>query len=197
MKTRFLTSLMILSLLAPCSAMAGQNVTAKIADTLDKTNDSISTGFRARTYLTLVLAPLASVNSETLVGTFVKNANGTTTSSVGSYTITNGKTLHVTHIGLSTRSTSATAVLTTSFFLRNNTAGATTTASALVGQWECSASPIASAVDGQDCVRDIALGDYGLMLVGDGTNSIGMSRNSSATTGLDGITIIGYEDSAP
>lgn len=181
----------------PVSLDVNGGVRMAMSQQLDKTNDAVAIGFRSRVLLTLTVTPFTSVNSETLISSFSKNLGGVVSTGLGSYTITSGKTLHITHIVMTTRSTSATAAQQTIFSLRNNTAGATTNASGLVTAFELSGSPVASAVDGQADHLAVALGDYGLMFTGDGTNSIGVSTLSSSTAGKDSITLIGYEDTTP
>lgn len=78
-----------------------------MAQTLDKTNDSMSIGWRSRTYLTFTSQQVASVSSSALKS-FNKNAAGTVTGSVTSYVVTSGKSFHIQSIMCEVRSTSAT-----------------------------------------------------------------------------------------
>lgn len=143
-----------------------------------------------RTFITLTAQALAGVTSETLISTFNLNKGGTyTTGSVGSYTITSGKTLRIQNISMSIRAGAA-AVPFSRMTLRSNTAGATVATSNILWQGpEVFGISATSGVGGQVSV------DFpdGLEVAGNGTISIGMSHLDQATTNVINISIVGYE----
>ena len=139
-----------------------------------------------RTYITFTADAVAGVTSETLV-TFTLNKQGTTTATQTNYTPTNGKTLRVQSITLSVQS-GAGAGGWVRIKLRHNTAGATTTSSALVTIAETGTSNATALGAG----LSVPIPD-GLEFFGDGTQTIGFTHLSSAITNVESITICGYE----
>lgn len=140
-----------------------------------------------RTYITLTAVAIAGVTSEALIS-FTKNAQGSTTGSVTSYTITSGKTFRVQGIFVGLRAGAA-AIQWVQVNLRHNTAGATTASSPLVVGGYVGTG---STTSGVSATEIIPVPD-GLEFFGNGTQSIGVSHLSSATTNVEFITLVGYE----
>lgn len=176
---------------AESTDLAG-NQRIAMAQQLDKTNDSIATGWRGRTYLTFTSVQVASVSSIALKS-FNKNAAGTVTATVTSYVVTSGKSFHIQAIMCEVRSSSATVAQFTTWELRHNTAGAAATNSAVVWNCEAQSGPIASTLQSMNGVCNATFGDYGLPIVGDGTGAIGLTSTSNSTNGVESCTITGYE----
>lgn len=154
-----------------------------------------STGFSVqdlkdagRTYITFTADAIAGVTSEALVS-FEKNMQGTTTAAVTSYIVTNGKTFRIQSLTLAIQSGSALAEEWIRVKIRHNTAGATTIASALVYTASCGTNIAATAA--VDCLSIAIPG--GIEIYGNGTQSIGVSHISSATSNVESITLCGYE----
>lgn len=139
-----------------------------------------------RSYITFTANAVAGVAAETLL-TFTTNKQGTATAGQTNYTPTSGKTLRITGIMINVLS-GAGAGAWTRVLVRHNTAGATTTASPLVFV----------AGTGTTNANAVSYGDSfpvpeGLEIYGDGTQTIGISHISSATTAVESITVFGYE----
>lgn len=154
-----------------------------------------STGFSVqelkdagRTYLTLSATAAAGVTAETLFS-LSENKGGTVTGSIGSYTITSGKTLRIQNISVSVRAGAA-AVPFSRVTLRSNTAGATTATSAVVIQCPEVFGIAATTGVGGQMSMDIP---DGLEIAGNGTVSIGLSHLDQATTNIINVTLTGYE----
>lgn len=141
-----------------------------------------------RTYLTLSATAAAGVTAETLFS-MSENRGGTVTGSIGSYTITSGKTLRIQNISVSVRAGAA-AVPFSRVTLRSNTAGATTATSAVVIQCPEVFGIAATTGVGGQMSMDIP---DGLEIAGNGTVSIGLSHLDQATTNIINVTLTGYE----
>jgi hypothetical protein len=141
-----------------------------------------------RTYVTFTADAIAGVTTEALVS-FTQNRQGTTTAAVTSYTVTSGKTLRIQSITAACQSGSALAEEWVRVKIRHNTAGATTATSALVYTVSCGTN-VAAAAAVNNIHADIP---DGLEIYGNGTQSIGVSHLSSATTNVESITLCGYE----
>jgi len=139
-----------------------------------------------RTYVTFTSDAVAGVTSETLL-TMTQNRQGST-SSASTYTPTSGKTLRIQSITVGVQSGAGAGEWVRVKF-RHNTAGATTTSSALVYTVACG-TPQNQAATGGQVTAPIP---DGLEIFGDGTQTIGFSHISSATTNVESITICGYE----
>jgi hypothetical protein len=141
-----------------------------------------------RTYLSFNVTAAAGVTSEALLS-FSQNKQGTTTASVTSYTITNGKTLRITTISYSVKSAAA-AIAFSRLALRHNTAGATTASSPIA--YQCPEINTNSATSGTGAFTTVAIPD-GIEFFGNGTQTIGMSHLDQATTNVLNVTLHGFE----
>lgn len=141
-----------------------------------------------RQYLAFTAVGIAGVVAEALVS-FTQNKQGTTTAGVTSYTITSGKTLRIQSVTLYIRSGAA-AVANTTINLRHNTAGATIATSALVWTGNTATSAAVSGTPGLPLQSPFP---DGIEFFGNGTQSIGLSHLSSATTNVESISIVAYE----
>lgn len=140
-----------------------------------------------RTYVTLTAVGIAGVTSEALA-TFTKNVGGTATASQTNYTITSGKTLRVQGMVVGLRAGAA-AIQWVQVNLRHNTGGATTASSPLVVDGYVGTTV---ATSGISATAVIPVPD-GIEFFGNGTQTIGVSHLSSATTNVEFITLVGYE----
>lgn len=141
-----------------------------------------------RTYVSFTATAISGVTSETLVS-FTQNKQGTTTSSVTSYTVTSGKTLRITSVSYSIKS-AASAIAFSRLAFRHNTAGATTASSPIVYQFpEINTN---SATSGIEASITIPIPD-GIEIFGNGTQSVGISHLDQATTNILNITVYGFE----
>ena len=141
-----------------------------------------------RSYVSFTALAAAGVTAEALLS-FAQNKQGVNTAGVTSYTITSGKTLRITSIGVSVRSGAA-AVAFSRLALRHNTAGATTTASPIAYLVPEANTLNATSGSGGDVIVDIP---DGIEFFGNGTQSIGVSHLDQATTNILNVTVYGYE----
>jgi hypothetical protein len=141
-----------------------------------------------RTYVSFTALAAAGVTAEALLS-MAQNKQGVNTAGVTSYTITSGKTLRITSIGVSVRSGAA-AIAFSRIALRHNTAGATTAASPIAYLVPEANTLNATSGSGGEVVIDIP---DGIEFFGNGTQTIGVSHLDQATTNILNVTICGYE----
>jgi hypothetical protein len=140
-----------------------------------------------RTYVTFTADTVAGVTSETLMS-MTQNKQGSITASQTNYTITSGKTLRIQSITIAVQAGTG-AGEWVRVKIRHNTAGATTTSSALVYTVGCGNTAATTATSGE---ISVPIPD-GLEIFGNGTQTIGITHISSATTNVESVTVCGYE----
>lgn len=147
----------------------------------------VSSTQAARTLFAVNFNSTTAAAADTLLTTLVVNRAGVATTGQTSIAVTAGKTLRITSVVLSCRSTSAAqpwAMLT----LRMNPTGAATIASPVVLQVTASS---ASAGANSVASQDFNLGDSGLEILG--TQQIALSFSNTVNTNVTALTLIGYE----
>lgn len=140
-----------------------------------------------RTYVVLVATGVGGVTSETLF-TFQQSKQGVAVSGVTSYTVTSGKTLRIQGLHCASRD-GTTAVSWGRAAIRHNPGGATTAASSLIFASESGTQVALAGATGN---FSAAFPD-GIEIVGNGTQSIGVSHLDQATTNVVTCTLVGYE----
>lgn len=139
-----------------------------------------------RSELTWSVNALAGATSDTLISTFTQNKDGTATGSVGSYTVTNGKTLRIKNITACVTFVTNDDVQTITF--RRNNAGATTTSS---GIWYvltlASPSVTVTSTDANACT--VVPFPDGYEIYGDGTKSFGVSQLQANSHTTNTVTL--------
>jgi len=138
-----------------------------------------------------VAAAAGATTVETAI-TLTKSSGTSATTTGASFVVTSGKRFKITHLSIATRGNATATAQTTTFNLRQNTAGAVTTTSTPVILSARSATPAtASAWDRYV----ITLPDDGIELVGDGTMQFGITAAATFTTNAPtwDVVIIGYE----
>jgi hypothetical protein len=144
--------------------------------------DNARTLFSAAT----VVAGVASVTTEAMLS-LVPTRAGVAAAGATSIAATSGKTLRITAIVFSTRSTSA-AVLSGRCVLRMNPSGAAVATSPILAILSATQQAAALAEGGDTCVLPLPDG-----IEISGTQQIGLSQVCSATTGVVYASIIGFE----
>lgn len=142
-------------------------------------------------HLWAVNAAAGTTTTETAITLTKTAAPGAATSSATSFTVTNGKRFRITSMTFATRGHATATIQTTTFNLRCNTAGATTTSSNIMWAARCATPATASAWDRVQFFFD----DMGLEIVGDGTLTFGVSAAATYTTNAPtwDVAITGYE----
>lgn len=136
-------------------------------------------------------AASGTTGTETAITLTRSPAPGSSTTTGASWTPTSGKRFRVTSLTVASRGHATATAQISTFTLRVNTAGATTTASAAVLQARVATPATALSWDRWQ----FAVNDDGLELVGDGTLTFGMTANAVFTTNAPtwDVVITGYE----
>lgn len=138
-----------------------------------------------------VAAAAGTTGTETAITLTKSPSAGSATSTGASFTPTSGKRFRISSISFATRGHATATIQTTTFSLRVNTAGATTTTSNVWFQARSATPATASAWDRYA----IVFGDEGPELVGDGTLTFGVTAAATYTTNAPtwDVVITGYE----
>jgi len=146
-----------------------------------------------RTFMQLwaTAAAAGTTGTETAITLTRSPAPGSATTTGTSWTPTSGKRFRITSVTFATRGHATATIQTTTFSLRVNTAGATTTTSNVLLAGRCATPATASAWDRVQFFFD----DMGLELVGDGTLTFGVTAAATYTTNAPtwDVMITGYE----
>jgi hypothetical protein len=159
----------------------GSNVIGKTTDTSQI----------ARVLFTANFNSAAAAAADTLLTTLVVNRAGVATTGQTSIAVTSGKTMRLTSVVVSLRTTTAVlpyGVLT----LRMNPSGAAVIGSPVVSQFPVSGS---AAVIGNTGSLSFDLGDEGMEF--SGTQQIGLSFSNNVATNVTAVSVIGYEYTTP
>lgn len=133
-----------------------------------------------------VIAGVAAVSTEALLS-LVPTKAGVASGAATSLTVTSGKTLRVTAIVASLRSTAAT-VLSGRVALRMNPSGAVTATSPIIAILSMTQQAAALAEAGDTCIMPLPDG-----LEFSGTQQIGLTQVSSGTGGVVYASLVGFE----
>lgn len=132
-----------------------------------------------------------TTGTETAITLTKSAAPGAATSSGASLTVTNAKRFRITSMTFASRGHSTGTAQVTTFALRVNTAGATTTSSNIMWAARTATPATALAWDRAQFFFD----DMGVEIVGDGTLTFGVTANAVFTTNAPtwDVAITGYE----
>lgn len=132
-----------------------------------------------------------TTGTETAITLTKSTAPGAATSSAASHTVTSGKRFRITSITFAVRGHATATVEITTFSLRVNTAGATTTTSNPLVQCRVATPATSLAWDRVQLFFD----DMGLEMLGDGTLTFGVTANAVFVTNAPtwDVVITGYE----
>lgn len=139
-----------------------------------------------KTYAAFGAQAVAGTVADTMM-TLTPNRGGTNGSTGTSFAVTTGKRLRITGITIAVRASAAVASWTR-FLLRHNTAGAAINTSPIA--WACDVGTPAQVIGATDEIT-VWFGTDGPEF--NGTDQIGISSISAATTNLNDVLVYGYE----
>lgn len=159
----------------------GSNVIGKTTDTSQIARVLFSANYNATN----------AAAADTLLTTLVVNRAGTATTGQTSIAVTASKTLRLTSVTVSVRTTTA-ALPWAVLILRMNPSGAAVIGSPVVAQFPVSGS---AAVAGNTGSLSFDLGDEGMEF--SGTQQIGLSFANNVNTNVTTVSVMGYEYTTP